>query len=99
MIGYPKGIEALNSCITFMIDMYDKYEYIQTMKSKIIQFRVDPEQEEQLRLRALSAEMTVSDYIRYLVDLDINKPQLLDDLLRSAENLHTLAKNLSVNSK
>jgi len=69
------------------------------MKSKIIQVRVAPEQEKQLRLRAQSTGMTVSDYIRYLVDLDINKPQLLDDLLKSAEDLHALANKLSIKSK
>jgi antitoxin component of RelBE/YafQ-DinJ toxin-antitoxin module len=69
------------------------------MKNKVIQFRVDPEQEEQLRLRAQSAGMTVSDYIRYLVDLDINKPQLLDELLKSAESLQAIAEKLSNKSK
>ena len=69
------------------------------MKSKVIQVRVDPEQEEQLRMRAHSAGMTVSDYIRYLVDLDINKPQLLDDLLKSAKGLQAIAKKLSSKSK
>jgi antitoxin component of RelBE/YafQ-DinJ toxin-antitoxin module len=69
------------------------------MKNRVIQFRVDPEQEEQLKLRAHSAGMTVSDYIRYLVDLDINTPELLDELLKSAEGLQTLAKKLSSKSK
>jgi hypothetical protein len=69
------------------------------MKSKVIQFRVAPEQEEQLKLRAQSAGMTVSDYLRYLVNLDINKPQLLDELLKSAESLQAIAKKLSSKSK
>ncbi len=69
------------------------------MKTKVIQFRITPDQEEQLKLRAQRAGLTVSNYIRYLIDLDNSKPETLDELIESAENLRTLVNRISIPSK
>ena len=45
-------------------------EYIQHMKTKLLQVRIEPEEIDTLKARAEELGMSVSEYVRYLFSLD-----------------------------
>ncbi len=57
------------------------------MKTKIIQIRVEPDKASLFHERAKELGMSVSEYIRYLVTLDTEKPVDVETFLVQAKSI------------
>jgi hypothetical protein len=71
--------------ITIMLVCNYSEGYIQSMKTKLIQIRVEPDKATLFHERAKQLGMSVSEYVRYLVKLDTEKPVDVESFMIQAK--------------
>ena len=62
-------------------------EYIQHMKTKLLQVRIEPDKIIELKARADDLGMSVSEYVRYLFKMDQKTPESIDGVLLHATEI------------
>jgi len=70
--------------------------YIDSMKSKLIQVRVDPSQAHQFKARADNLGMTLSAYVRYLFERDTINDSSIENLLAHTKKIHERVEKLLI---
>ena len=68
------------------------------MKTKLLQVRIEPDKINELKLRAETLGMSVSEYVRYLFELDNKQPDALKAIMTHSNALRSIIDKFGAES-
>ena len=68
------------------------------MKTKLLQVRIEPDKINALKLRAETLGMSVSQYVRYLFEMDTNEPDSVKAIMTHSNAIRLLLDKFNAES-
>lgn len=68
------------------------------MKTKLLQVRIEPDKINALKLRAETLGMSVSEYVRYLFEMDTNEPDSVNAMMTHSNALRAIVDKFNAES-